>query len=160
MIMIDQLIDQIGQKTDEVKELYFHLILLVTNPAIQVNLPIDQLTDKTGMKYINVNLVLSQLMLPLTTRQRILRTASLLDNVIMSVSNETILLNRINILFDPALQQDPLRLLQNLSRRKTIVAIWDGEIQGRYLTYAEPEHPEYRRYLTKELVLLSPTHVL
>ena len=52
----------------------------------------------------------------------------------------------IEILFDPALQQDPLRCLQGISRNRTIVASWSGSARDRTLTYAEPGHREYRRY--------------
>ena len=35
-----------------------------------------------------------------------------------------ILLDNIEVIFDVALKQDPLRLLQRLSRNKTVVAAW------------------------------------
>ena len=36
------------------------------------------------------------------------------------------LLDHLEILFDPALEQDPLRLLQGVSRDRTVVAAWPG----------------------------------
>jgi hypothetical protein len=75
---------------------------------------------------------------------------------VLSLPHDIVLLNHIHLLFEPTLQQDPLRLLQNLSRRKTIVVIWEGELQGPHLVYAAPEHPEYRRYPARELVMVHP----
>jgi hypothetical protein len=59
---------------------------------------------------------------------------------------DVVILDNIEILFDPALQQDPLRCLQGVSRNRTIVASWNGSARDRMLSYAEPGHREYRRY--------------
>lgn len=153
--MAHQLIDQVLQKIDEVQGLYYRLILVVAAPENEESTAFKHLAEQAGVGFVNVNLELSRRMLTLTTRQRALRVTSLLNDIVAAVDNDLVLLHHINLLFDPALRQDPLRLLQNLSRRKTIIAAWDGQIQGQHLTYAEPEHPEYRRYVTKELVLIS-----
>ena len=151
--MPHQFLDQILTKTDEVKDLYHRLVLVVMADEEKVA-SLSNLTGQTGLAVINVNLELSRRMLPLTTRQRALKAAAFMSDIVASVASEIVILNHIEILFDPALQQEPLRLLENLSRRKTIVALWPGTIQGSYLVYAEPEHAEYRRYPTRELVLL------
>jgi len=62
-----------------------------------------------------------------------------------------VLLDNIEILFDVHLKQDPLRLLQGLSRNKTVVVAWPGRVLNDTLIYAEPEHPEYRRYPREDL---------
>jgi len=48
---------------------------------------------------------------------------------------DVVLLDNVEVLFDVSLKQDPLRLLQGLSRNKTVVAAWSGEIrtEGRGL---------------------------
>ena len=67
-----------------------------------------------------------------------------------------ILLDNIEVIFDISLQQDPLRLLQGLSRNKTVVAAWNGTIVEDSLTYAAPGHPEYRRYPMRDFLVVSP----
>ena len=78
--------------------------------------------------------------------------------MINEIKENTILLDNIEILFDVALKQDPLRLLQGLSRNKTIVVSWNGSIENDFLTYAVPGHPEYRRYPTRGggLLIIAP----
>ena len=67
---------------------------------------------------------------------------------------EVVFLDNIEILFDVGLKQDPLRLLQGLSRNLTLVASWNGNFDKGKLTYSEPEHCEYRSYdLTDTLVV-------
>lgn len=153
--MTRELVKQIQRNIDQVQELFYRLILLVHFPDKGETFDLNRLAELANMSFVNVNLALSRRMLPLTARQRALRAGSLLDDIIADAAGEHVLLGHINLLFDPALRQDPLRLLQNLSRRKTIVAVWDGQVQDNYLTYAEPDHPEYRRYPTRELVLIS-----
>ena len=154
--MIDHLAYQLSQKIEDIAGLYYKLILLLTDPETSNLINLDLLANRLGGSSINTNLKLSQLMLSLTPRQRSLKSASLLGAIIKDVPKDTVLLNNIHILFDPLLRQDPLRLLQNLSRHKTIIAVWEGQIQGQYLTYARPDHPEYRRYPARELVIISP----
>lgn len=152
--MPHQLLDQILEKVNEVNDLYYRLVLVVMSEG-EHGTVLNHLVEQAGISVVNVNLELSRRMLALTTRQRALKAAAFMNDIVASVATETLLLNHIEILFDPTLQQEPLRLLQNLSRRKTIIAIWTGEIQGSYLVYAEPEHAEYCRYPTRDLVLLS-----
>ena len=74
-------------------------------------------------------------------------------------ARQTRLVDNTEILFDLALQQDPLRLLQHASRNRTIVASWNGTVDDRYLSYADPGHPEHRRYPTGGLVIVVPSAV-
>ena len=85
-------------------------------------------------------------MLDLTERQRALQLPRLLSEIVGASAADVILLDNIEVLFDVSLKQDPLRLLQGLSRNKTVVAAWSGSIDGEHMVYATPDHPEYRRY--------------
>jgi hypothetical protein len=66
-----------------------------------------------------------------------------------------VLIDNIEILFEVSLKQDPLRLLQQISRNRTVVATWNGTIAGGYLTYAATNHPEYRRYPAHDLLIVT-----
>ena len=95
-------------------------------------------------------------MLELTERQRALQMPQILREIINMGSSEIILLENIEIIFDVGLKQDPLRLLQGLSRNKTVIAAWNGTIVEDSLTYAVPGHPEYRRYPIHDFLVASP----
>ncbi|MEN6474686.1 MAG: BREX-3 system P-loop-containing protein BrxF, partial [Syntrophaceae bacterium] len=62
-----------------------------------------------------------------------------------------VLLDNIEILFDVSLKQDPLRLLQGLSRNTTLVAAWSGEIraEGQGLGTESPT-PDDSSLITKQ----------
>ena len=95
-------------------------------------------------------------MLELTERQRALQLPRLLREIVGNGGGEMILLDNIEVIFDVGLKQDPLRLLQGLSRNKTVVAAWNGTIVEDSLTYAAPDHPEYRRYPIHDFLVASP----
>ena len=99
---------------------------------------------------------LSRQMLELTERQRALQLPRLLREIVGNGGGEMILLDNIEVIFDVGLKQDPLRLLQGLSRNKTVVAAWNGTIAYDSLTYAAPDHPEYRRYPMRDFLVTSP----
>lgn len=155
MIVTELMAIRILQKAEEAKELYYRLVLVVSSPISGDGAMFKELAAKHGLRLVNVNRELSARLLNMTARQRSLKAASFLSDIVAIGDNELVLLEHIEILFDPALRLDPLRLLQSLSRRKTIIASWKGQVQGTYLTYAEPDHPEYRRYSTRELVLIQ-----
>jgi hypothetical protein len=78
----------------------------------------------------------------------------LLADIIGSTGGETVFLDNIELLFDEELKVDPLRLLQSLSRNITVVAAWNGDTVNGSVTYAEVNHPEYRRYSAEDLLLI------
>jgi len=98
---------------------------------------------------------LSRRMLDLTERQRALQLPRLLREIINDTDGGVVLFDNIEILFDVSLKQDPLRLLQGLSRIKTVVAAWNGSIDGDHMIYAVLDHPEYRRDRVRDFLVAS-----
>lgn len=149
------LCDEVLARLDKVGELYHRLLLIVGPSASGKTTALQELADQSGAPLINVNLELSRRLLDLTERQRALQLHSVLEEI-LGAEAPTILIDNIELLFDPALRQDPLRLLQRLSRRRTLVVSWNGTVDGDHLVYSTPDHPEYRRYPTRELVIVTP----
>ena len=131
--------EQIHQAIKSVESLYNKLVLFVDNSNENKSLELIKYCDNQDLKMINVNLELSRQLLGLTNKQRALQLPRLFENI-LSDNKEIDVLNNIEILFDVSLKQDPLRLLQNCSRNKTIIALWNGTCFGSKLTYAEPGH--------------------
>jgi adenylate kinase len=143
------------RKIKQAAELYHRLMLVVAPAGAGKTTALLDIQDRTGAPLVNVNLELSRRMLDLTERQRALQLPRLLQDLVSKSEGETILLDNIEILFDVHLKQDPLRLLQGLSRNKTVVVAWNGSLVDGHLTYAVPDHPEYRRYPIRDFLVVT-----
>lgn len=153
--MIEPIADNIIEKISQAAQLYYRLVLLAGPTGAGKTAALQMVHERTKAPLINVNLELSKRMLELTERQRVLQLPQLLAEIVGASASDVVLLDNIEVLFAIALQQDPLRLLQGLSRNTTIVAAWNGTIDKEHLSYATPDHPEYRRYPIKDFVLVS-----
>lgn len=165
---MESLADRIERRAQEAASLHHRLVLVVGPPNSGKTTALRKLRDRTGAPLVNVGLELSRRMLELTPRQRARRLAELLDDMVDeahagpqeaaagSVPVETVLLDNIEIVFDPAFRQDPVRLLQGLARRRArrrvVVAAWPGAVAEGQLTYAVPGHPEHCRYPMADLI--------
>lgn len=137
-------------------DLYHRLILIVGNSGTGKTSILRNIANEFQVRVINLNLELSRELLELSARQRALRLPTLLA----SISNDTqslLIIDNIEILFDKDLRQDPLRLLQGLSRNRTVLVSWNGLFKSGKLVYAEPGHPEHRSYDTVDALIVSST---
>lgn len=153
---MESLAGRVIRNIDQAVELYHRLILLVALAGTGKTAVLQDVHKHTDASVVNVNLALSRRMLDLTERQRILQLPRLLSDVVNASPGDVILLDNLEVLFDISLKQDPLRLLQGLSRHKTVVAAWSGSVTGEHLIYAAPEHPEYRKYSVQDILIVSP----
>jgi hypothetical protein len=149
--------EELMQKIEAARDLYHRLVLLVAPAGAGKTAVLLQLGGKTGVPCVNVNLELSRRMLEMTGKQRALRVGAVLGEIVDATVGDPVILDNIELLFDCSLQQDPLRVLKDLSRNRTVVASWNGLIGDDELTYAEPGHPEYRRYARSDIDFLHVT---
>jgi adenylate kinase len=145
MKMSNPILEKVKQSVKATEGLYYRLVLLVGEPGSGRTFVLHNVADELGVPVINVNLELSTKLLELTAKQRTLQLPRLVDDI-AEKGNSTIVLDNLEILFDKELKQDPLRLLQSISRNHLVVASWNGKAIGRRITYATSDHPEYRNY--------------
>jgi len=157
--MAEPLADRVIKRIGQAAELYHRLVLLVAPAGAGKTAALQDVHERTAAPLVNVNLELSRRMLDLTERQRALQLPRLLAEIVGASAADVVLLDNIEILFDVSLKQDPLRLLQGLSRNKTVVAAWSGSIDGEHMVYATPDHPEYKRYPLRDFLVVNPEAV-
>ncbi len=153
--MAETLSQQVANRLEQAVVLYYRLVLVVGPAGTGKTAALREVSQAKGFPLLNVNLELSRRLLQLAEKQRALRCAQIQGEIVDQADDQTVLLDNLEMIFDPSLRQDPLRLLQRLSRNRTVVATWNGEIEGGYLTYATPGHPEYRRYPVSDLLVLA-----
>ena len=138
--------EAVREEIGHAESLYNRLVLVVGVHGAGKSGTLKEIAGRIGAPLVNVNLELSRCLLDLADRQRPRHVHHLLERIVAETGSNVVLLDNIELLFDVSLRQDPLRLLQGLSRRRTVVAAWNGSIDGGYISYAEPGHPEYRQY--------------
>ena len=153
--MNDDPVAAILSYAEAAQDLYHRLILVVGPGGSGKTATLRAVAAHAGAPVLNLNLELSRRLLDLTARQRLLEVPRVLDDLI-GRDRPLVLLDNTELLFDPTFGQDPLALLQRASRNRTIVAAWNGTLDNGYLSYAEPGHPEYRRYPQTGLVIVRP----
>jgi len=157
--MAEPLADRVIKRIGQAAELYHRLVMLVAPAGAGKTAALQDVHERTAAPLVNVNLELSRRMLDLTERQRALQLPRLLAEIVGISAADVVLLDNVEVLFDVSLKQDPLRLLQGLSRNKTVVAAWSGTIDGEHMVYATPDHPEYKRYPLRDFLVVNPEAV-
>jgi hypothetical protein len=154
--MATPLSDQIIPLLDQAVQLYYRLIFVTGIKSGKTTALHDVAQRRTDARYVNLNLELSQRLLPVAVQQRPVRVSGFLDELTRQTTSTTLLLDNIEILFDPSLKLQPVTLLQRLSRNRTIAVSWNGLVEDGYLVYARPGHPEYKRYPLTGMLVINP----
>lgn len=147
--------DRIRRAVAQATSRYFRLVLVVGPAGSGKTAALAEGRPEPASSVLHLGSALGARLLPLSKRQRALQTQALLESLVDETGADPVFLDNLEILFDPALQQDVLRLLQGLSRNRTVVAAWPGNYHDGALSYAEPGHPEHVRYANPEAVIVS-----
>lgn len=126
---------------DSLKDRYCRL-LLITGDATNEKNALIQIFG-SSFQHLHLSKALVDIASNLSSSQRskvVLDFFAKLQN-----QSEILLLLDIEILFDRSLGIDPLMLLKNTARNRSIVVNWPGKIDfhAKLLTYATPGHSEY-----------------
>ena len=152
--MAEPIHEKIKRSLKAADGLYHRLVLLVGEAGSGKSGVLRVVAHEFGTSVINVNLALSSELLEMTAKQRSLRLPGILDQLADKAKLPAILDN-LEILFDKDLKQDPLRLLQSISRNRAVVASWNGSMTSGRLLYAETGHPEHRSYDSIDALIVS-----
>ena len=145
---------QIKEFLRDAESQYYRLVLLIGKSGSGKTAILQNIAAEMKTRLLNVNVELSERLLELTARQRSLRVPDILASLGAQIP-PPLILDNLEILFDTNLQLDPLRLLQSISRNRVVLASWNGTLHAGQLTYAEPDHPEYRRYEQSDALLVE-----
>lgn len=141
---------------------YFRLVLLVGPPESGKTPRLRDLAAAGPHPIVSVAGPAAARLLEFTERQRRQRASEVVTELVEANEGSVILLDDIELLFEPTLAVDPLRLLQSLARNRTVVAAWPGTYADGTLTYADSAHPEHRIYRNPEAIVVrqSAGHTL
>ena len=119
-MLIQKAVDQIRERVVGVSDIYHRLLLVVGPTGSGKTASLREFANQGKHPMVNIGLELARRLLDLTERQRILQVPKLVDDIVSETGADMVILDNTEILFNPALGQDPLRLLLGLSRNRTI----------------------------------------
>ncbi|MFZ4439398.1 MAG: BREX-3 system P-loop-containing protein BrxF [Syntrophales bacterium] len=134
---------------------YYKIVLVVGKSGSGKTNLLKKICGQMQIPLINLGIELSQKLLPLTTRERKLKTCEIVSELIDAQDAPRLAIDNTEIIFDRSLMLNPLGLLQSLSRTRLLIWSWNGEVDNGHVTYAYPGHPERQRIPTSEITLIT-----
>ena len=147
-------LDRLERLVAEVGDLQSKLILLAGNGGKTKLL--RSLGERLQSLPVNVGVKLGQRLAATPVFERGFSANELLRDITVSArSNAPLLLDNLEVLFEPSLKINPLDLIKRLAHSRRVVAVWPGELRDDRLVYARMGHPEYRDYTRDGIVVLE-----
>lgn len=140
----------------EIDDLNNKLILLVGPSHSGKTQLLRQLGEKLSIAPLNVGLELGRRLAATPNNKRGFSAGELLRKIAdKERTGAPLLLDNLELLFEPGLQINPLDLVRRLAHSKRVVAVWPGEMRGDRLIYADMSHPEHRDYSCEGVVVVE-----
>ena len=134
----------------------FSKLLMLVGPAFSGKTQcLKEVSERINIPYVNIGVELSNKLIDLSVKQQVLRVSGLTKEILNNIDSDVALVDNIELLFNPNLKIDPIRLLLNCSRNKTLVVAFSGKQKDNSIIYAEPDHREYRKFEIKDYKVIS-----
>lgn len=151
---------KLEQLISEINDLNSKLILLVGSSRSGKTQLLRQLGNKLNIEPLNVGLELGRRLAATPNNKRGFSAGELLREIALLETfgergEAPLLLDNLELLFEPSLQINPLDLVRRLAHSRRVVAVWPGELRGDRLIYADMSHPEHRDYRQDGVVVLE-----
>jgi hypothetical protein len=140
----------------EIGDLNSKLVLLVGASRSGKTKLLRELGTKLNIEPLNVGLELGRRLAATPINKRGFSAGELLREIAdKERTDDPLLLDNLELLFEKGLQINPLDLVKRLAHSKRVVAVWPGELRGDRLIYADMSHPEHRDYSRDGVVVLE-----
>lgn len=140
---VEALAGQIQATIEQVRGAYSQLVLVVGPAGSGKTAALRHVANHDGYPYRNVSLELSRRLLDVEAWRRPAEVAPLVRQFVEVEAPPIVLLDNLELLFEPSLAVRPVALLQTIARNRVVVATWTGTRTGNTLSYAQPGHREY-----------------
>lgn len=102
-----------------------------------------------------MNVILSEKLLHTVANMRPYQAEEYVKEIILENAFDTICIDYFELLFEPSLKLNPFELFRGISRNKTLLIAWRGNIKDGYFIHAIPGHPEYLKVPISDVVLID-----
>ncbi|OBT26961.1 BREX-3 system P-loop-containing protein BrxF [Vibrio splendidus] len=144
----EQLLQHVQNACLEAEYRSFKLILVTMPKDLHRELEVEILNN--SIRLVNLSKDLAHKLVSLSIRDRVRRLEAEVEKVTNDCGS-SVWLTKLDVLFEPSLENDPMVLLKMVAKSQAVVAIWPGEITETSMVYSKPGKPDYKTYLLKEL---------
>ncbi len=130
---------------------FYHCVVLVDSDVCRLQSHVEELGRTKGWPILSLGRMLAEAILSASPRQRSVGAQRVLRALLRESKPGPVVCTDIDLLFEPTLRLDPLRLLREASRETDLVVAWPGSYSGSVLAYAASEHSHYRTWRNPEL---------
>ncbi len=130
---------------------YYPCCLLVSRDVAVLAQAVVEVKRIFPWQVISMDEVVCEHLLPLPVTARALQVDRLINTAFRTNEPGPLLVTDTDVLFEPSLQLDPLLLFQRASRQLPLVVTWAGSFERGRLSYAVPEHANYRYWRSPDL---------
>lgn len=152
---MSEIAEMVISSLDQVSNNFSKLLVLVGPASSGKTQCLQEISKKTNASYVSLGTKLSTKLIDLSTKQQAFKVSDLTKEIINNIESDVALVDNIEILFNPDLKTDPIRLLGNCSRNKTLVVAFSGMHVDNSIIYAEPQHPEYKKFKVEDYKVIS-----
>lgn len=153
---MDAKLDKLTSMVSAVGDLNSPLILLVAPGRSGKTRLLRELAGLLHREPLNLGQLLGRLLAATPRHQRgFVAGERLRELADRELGADPLLLDNLEMLFEPSLQLNPLDLIKRLAHKQPVVAVWPGELRGDRLVYADMSHPEHRDYSRDGVVVLE-----
>lgn len=99
---------------------------------------------------INLGKELADKLRKLEVGERKFKLVDEMDKLISKRENDTIILDNLDLLFNPSYEIDILKYFGKKALNKNIIVIWSGKYEANRLIYAEEGYSDYKSYNIKD----------
>ena len=150
------MLEELERLIDEIGDINSKLVLLVGASRGGKTKLLRELGVKLNIEPLNVGLELGRRLAAMPNNKRGFSAGELLREIAdKERTDDPLLLDNLELLFEKSLQINPLDLLKRLAHSKRLVAVWPGKLRGDRLIYADMSHPEHRDYSCDGVVVLE-----
>lgn len=116
---------------------------------------VKKFAETHSLPYINVNFEISKLLKDIPVNRRSFRITEVFQQLVKKYPDGVICLDYWELLIDNSLAIDPMILIKNNSRYKTLIISWRGKVIGNTLIHAEPGHSEYKKFIVQDAIIIK-----
>ena len=147
-------LDRLERLVGEIGDLQSKLILLVgTGGKTRL---LHALAQRLNVAPFNLGVKLGHRLAATPVSERGFSANELLREITDGARDDApLMLDNLEVLFEPSLKINPLDLIKRLAHSRRVVAVWPGEMRDDRLVYASMGHPEYRDYSRDGVVVFE-----